>query len=121
VKIEFHTPEDPETVVATATWDGSQASVESGDDEMAGKVWKVFRPTPVVVDDPAYRRLGTSGDVTVQPGSLEWFRASAQVRAPEAGLVARVVPEIVEGGYDPAAGYRSFDDAMERLAAPPTQ
>ncbi|HEV8564054.1 MAG TPA: hypothetical protein VGR41_04015 [Actinomycetota bacterium] len=115
VKVEFHTPEAPDTVVATATWDGTQASVESGDDEVAAKLWRVFRATPVVVDDAAYRRLGTSGEVALQPGSLEWFRAAAQVRAPEAGLVARVVPGVTEGGFDPAAGYRTFDEAMERL------
>lgn len=117
MKVEFHTPEDPDTVVATATWDGKQASVESGDDEVAAKLWKVFRATPVVVDDPAYRRLGTKGEVVLQPGSLEWFRAAAQVRAPEAGLVARVVPGVTEGGFDPAAGYRTFDETIERLVS----
>jgi hypothetical protein len=115
VKIEFHTTEDPETVVGTATWDGTQASVESGDDVVAAELWKVFRATPVVVDDATYRRRGTSGEVALQPGSLEWFRAAAQVRAPEAGLVARVVPGVTEGGYDPAAGYRTFEEAIERL------
>lgn len=115
MKVEFHTRDDPETVVGTATWDGTQASVESGDDEVAAKLWRIFRATPVVVDDAAYRRMGTRGEVAVQPGSLEWFRAAAQVRAPEAGLVARVVPGVTEGGFDPAAGYRTFEEAMERL------
>jgi len=115
VKVEFHSLDDPETVVGTATWDGTQASVESGDDEVAAKLWKIFRATPVIVDDAAYRHMGTKGEVAVQPGNLEWFRAAAQVRAPEAGLVARLVPGVTEGGYDPAAGYRTFEEAIERL------
>lgn len=117
MKVEFHTADDSDTVVGTATWDGRQASVESGDDEVAAKLWKVFRAIPVVVDDAAYRRLGTHGEVAIPPGSLEWFRAAAQVRAGEAELVARVVSEVNEGGYDPAAGYRSFEETIERLAA----
>ena len=116
MKVEFHTPEDLETVVGTATWNGKQASIESGDDEVAAKLWRIFRPTPVLVDDAAYRRLGTGGAVAVQPGSLQWFRAAAQVRAVEAGLVARLVPGVSEGGFDPAAGYRTFKESIERLA-----
>jgi hypothetical protein len=119
LKVEFHRPDDAETVVGTATWDGERASVESGDDEVASVLWKIFRPIPVVVDDGAFRRQGTRGEVVMQPGNLEWFRAAAQTRALDAGLVARIVPGIPRGGYDPAAGYRSFDRAMERLARPP--
>jgi hypothetical protein len=115
MRVEFHRPGEPDVVVATATWDGSRASVASGDDEIAAALWRVFRPTPVVVDDPSYRRPGTSGEVVVDPGSLGWFRAAAQVRAAEAGLVARLVPGVSEGGYDPAAGYRTFEDAVEGL------
>jgi hypothetical protein len=117
ISVEFHRPDDPETVVGTAIWDGSRASVESGDDEVASVLWKIFRATPVVVDDGAFRRLGTHGEVVIQPGTLEWFRAAAQVRAVEAGLVARVVSG-VRGGYDPAAGYRPFDESIERLYGP---
>jgi len=117
ISVEFHRPGDPETVVGTATWDGSRASVESGDDEVAKVLWRIFRATPVLVDDGAFRRMGTHGEVLIQPGSLEWFRAAAQVRAAEAGLVARVVSG-VRGGYDPASGYRPFDEAIERLYRP---
>jgi hypothetical protein len=115
ISVEFHRPGDPETVVGTATWDGSRASVESGDDEVAKVLWRIFRAAPVVVDDGAFRRLGTHGEVVIQPGSLEWFRAAAQVRATEAGLVARVVSNVRRGGYDPAAGYRPFDETIDRL------
>jgi hypothetical protein len=119
MKVEFHRPDDPETVVGTASWDGERASVESGDDEVASALWRIFRAIPVVVDDGAFRRQGTRGEVVMQPGNLEWFRAAAQTRASEAGLVARMVPGITKGGYDPAAGYRSFDRAIERLVEPP--
>ena len=117
MKVEFHRPDD-EQVVATAVWEGGRAIVDSGDDELAAALWKVFRATPVVVDDSSYRSLGTSGEVVVQPGSLEWFRACVQVRAAEAGLIGRLVPGVEEGGYDPAAGYRTFSEAIERLTSP---
>ena len=54
----------------------------------------------------------------IQPGSLEWFRAVANGRATtESGLSARFVPGVEAGGFDPAAGYRRFDEQLERLDA----
>jgi len=118
VKVEFHEPDTPDVVVATATWDGSSVTVETPDDDVRARVQRVFRPTPVVVNDPAYRRQGTDGEVLVQPGTLEWLRAAAWTRArPETGLAARFVPGIREGGYDPAAQYRTFEEALERLTS----
>ena len=35
----------------------------------------------------------------------------------EADLVARFVPGVREGGYDPAAGYRTFRSTIERLSS----
>ena len=118
MKVEFFHPEAPDVVVATASWRDGRASVDSGDDDVAQALWKVFRSTPVVVDDPAYRRQGTSGEVMIQPGTLAWFRAAAQVRAHEAGFASRLVPEVAEGGYDPAAQYRTFEESIERLGSP---
>jgi hypothetical protein len=118
MKVEFYREDAPDDVVATATWDGRDVAVGCEDDDLATILSKSFRRTPIVTDDAAYRRQGTSGEVQIQPGSLEWFRAAAQVRATvESGLLARLVPGISEGGFDPAAGYRSFDDAVERLSA----
>jgi len=118
MKVEFYREDAPDDVVATASWNGRDVAVESDDDALAALLTRSFRRTPIVTDDAAYRRLGTSGEVQIQPGSLEWFRAAAQVRATvESGLPARLVPGITEGGFDPAAGYRSFDDAVERLNA----
>ena len=51
---------------------------------------------------PPYRRQGTHGEVTVQPGTLEWFRAVAKARAtPESGLSARFVPGVTRAATIP--------------------
>jgi hypothetical protein len=119
VLVEFYAPDDEEKkAVATAAWDGHDVTITCADDDLRDRLARGFRRTPVVTDDASYRRLGTSGDSAIQPGSLEWFRAAAQVRAgPEAGLAARFVPGVVVGGFDPAAGYRTFEDQIERLDA----
>ena len=117
MKVEFHTAEDPETVLATVAWDGD-VHVETEDPDLRQTLETAYRRTPVVTDDAAYRRIGTSGEVVLEPGDLEWFRAASQVRAAaDSGLIARLVPGIAEGGFDPAAGYRSFEAQIERLAA----
>jgi hypothetical protein len=119
VKAEFHRPEEPDEVLATAVWNGSSADVESGDEELAASLRNSFRNVPVVVDDPSYRKLGTHGEVLLQPGDLEWFRAVLQVRVPaETGLVARLVPGVAEGGYDPASSYMTFGESISRLTNP---
>jgi hypothetical protein len=108
--------------LATVRWVEGSIAIEADDDEVRAGLERAFRRTPVVVDDGAYRRQGTSGPVVVQPGDLEWFRAVAQVRAPaETGLAARFVPGVTEGGYDPAAGYRGFNDQIERLHRHPDE
>lgn len=118
MRAEFYREDAPDDVIATATWDGRAVTIGSEDEAVAATLTKSFRRTPIVTDDGAYRRQGTSGEVQIQPGSLEWFRATAQIRATaESGLLARLVPGISEGGFDPAAGYRSFGDAVERLSA----
>ena len=114
--VEFHKQDQPDDVVATATWDGKSTSVSSADPSIAESLRRCYRPTPVAVDDAAYRPLGTKGPVVYSPGTLEWFRAVTQSRVPhETGLVPRFVPGVTEGGFDPAAGYRPFGEAMARL------
>lgn len=118
MKVDYVRADDPETVVATAIWDGA-VQIETEDEAIRGQLIAAYRPTPVVVDDGAYRRLGTRGEVMIQPGDLEWFRAASQVRGAAAtGLVARLVPGVTEGGFDPAAGYRTFEATIERLSDP---
>lgn len=126
MKVEFLRPapgtaegsEATPTLVATAAWVDGRPVISCDDDEVRKALERAFRSTPVVTGDASYRRQGTHGDVMVQPGSLEWFRAVAFDRAPaEADVEARLVPGITEGGFDPAAGYRRFDESIERLSA----
>jgi hypothetical protein len=118
MQVDYLRADDPETVVATARWDGA-VKIETEDETVRSQLEAAYRPTPVVVDDGAYRRLGTSGEVMIQPGDLEWFRAASQVRGAAAtGLVARLIPGVTEGGFDPAAGYRTFEATIERLSEP---
>ena len=108
----------PAEHVGTATWSDGEVAIECEDDDMRSALERTFRKTPVVTDDASYRRFGTHGEVQIQPGDLEWFRAVSFVRAPaEAGVEARLVPGITEGGFDPAAGYRRFQDSIERLSS----
>ncbi len=129
MKVEFYRPgppppadqpaaeAPPPTLVGTATWTNGEPVVDCSDDELRGLLERVYRKMPVVTDDASYRRFGTHGEVQIQPGDLEWFRAVSFVRAPaEAGVEARLVPGVTEGGYDPAAGYRRFGDSIERLS-----
>ena len=116
MQVEFHQPDTPDDVLATVAWNGGDPIVTSEDDAIRAALAKALRRTPVVIDDASYRRLGTAGEVMIQPGSLEWFRAVVQARVPaETGLTGRFVPGVREGGYDPAAGYRTFEDSIERL------
>ena len=93
-------------------------TVESEDPELEASIRRAFRSIPVVMDDPSLRYPGTRGESVLQPGDLEWFRAVALVRVPaETGLVARIVPGVTVGGYDPAANYRRFQEQIERLVA----
>lgn len=107
----------PPELVGSASWVDGEPVVSCDDDELRPTLERAYRKTPVVTDDASYRRLGTHGEVQIQPGSLEWFRAASFVRVPaETGLEVRLVPGITEGGYDPAAGYRRFEDAIDRLS-----
>lgn len=109
-------PPPPLPAVASATWLDGRVVVEADDPELTASIERAFRPVPVVVDDPSLRYAGTHGESVLQPGDLEWFRAVAQVRVPaETGLVARSVPGVTVGGYDPAANYRRFFEQIERL------
>jgi hypothetical protein len=118
MRVEFHDPEDPETVVGVGTWNGRTVHVTSDDNDARDKIRRVFRLTPVVVDDAALRPLSAGGEAVIQPGSLEWFRTAAVARAPEAGLRARIVPEVQgHGGWDPASAYRTFRQTVALLVS----
>jgi hypothetical protein len=90
--------------------------VDADDPKLRASIERAFRPVPVVVDDPSLRYPGTSGESVLHPGDLEWFRAVAHVRVTaETGLIARSVPGVTVGGYDPAANYRRFSEQVDRL------
>ena len=115
MRIEVHRPASPDDAVGHATWNGTVVRFEAEEDEVRAALSRIFRPTPVATDDPSYRRQGAHGEVVIQPGSLVWFRAAAFVRAPEFDLVARAIPDVREGGWDPAAQYEPFPRVIERL------
>ena len=119
MRVEFASPDDERKVtLATAEWRDGAVTISSEDEQLRTKLAHAFRRTPVVIDDPSYRRLGTSGPVVLQPGDLPWFRAVAQGRAEvETGLEAHFVPGASVGGFDPAAGYLPFEEQVERLDA----
>ena len=109
---------DPTDVVATASWDGDCVVIDASDLAVRPSIARIFRLSPVVVDDPSYRSLGALGESMIQPGNAEWFRAAAYARAGEEGLKVRVVPEVVgQGGWDPAAAYRTFREDVGRQLA----
>ena len=99
-------------LVGEAVWDGRRAVVASPDEEVRRAIERVFRPAPVVVDDPATLPRGTSGPTEFQPGTAEWFAAAARVRGAELGLSVRMVPDQADTrGWDPAGQYRPLRPA----------
>jgi len=117
MRAEFYRPDDEGVVVGVARWDGRVAHVESDDDRTRSVISRIFRATPVVVDDASLRPMGARGEAVLQPGSLDWFRAAAASRARQEGLQVRFVPEAGgQGGWDPASAYRTFRQAVARMA-----
>jgi hypothetical protein len=121
MRADFFRGDDPETVVGTGRWNGRSAEVSSADDDVRASLARLFRATPVVVDEPSLRPSGSVGEVVVQPGSLEWFRLAALARAEAAGLRVRLVPEVTSrSGWDPASAYRTFRQVVTLLESPVT-
>ena len=115
MRAEVYRPEDPEEIVAVASWVDGRSSIET-----RGSVPgldRLLRPTPVVTDDASLRPPGTSGEVLLEPGSASWFRAALTTRAPELGLAVRFVAERITGGWDPAAAYTTFEEQVGRLSS----
>lgn len=116
MRAELYPSEDPKSLVAVAMWDGRTARLEIRDGAPDG-IERLLRPTPVVVEDPSLRRLGTRGEVLLHPGTFRWFREAVRTRAEALGLSVRFVPTRLEGGWDPAAQYRTFEEHVERLTS----
>lgn len=116
MRAELYRSDDPETAVAVATWSGGRASVEALGGAVEG-LERLLRPTSVVVDDPSLRRPGTHGESVLEAGSGEWFRAALLTRAPTLGLAVRFVAQTVEGGWDPAQQFGTFEERVDRLTS----
>jgi hypothetical protein len=116
IRAELYRPDVPEAVVAEATWSPAGPSLDVRDASTQG-LDRIFRPTPVVVDDASLRQLGAQGESLLQPGSFEWFRAALLTRGPALGLAVRFVADDVRNGWDPASNYRTFQQQSARLAS----
>lgn len=117
MRAEFHRADVSEDPVGTARWTGSGVKISAEGREARDALGRIFQPTPVMVEDPSVRTAGTTGPTVFQPGSLQWFRAAARVRAAAEGLTASLVGEDQGAmGWDPAGAYRTFTDAIERKA-----
>ena len=113
---EVYRTDDPNAVVAVATWSHGRASLEVLDPSVDG-LDGLLRPTPIVVDDPSLRAPGTRGEALLEPGSFEWFRDAPVTRAEALGISVRFVKTEIVGGWDPAAKDRTFDEQVDRLAS----
>ncbi len=116
MQAEFYRPDAPEEIVARARWDGARVEVEAEDPKVRRALERVFRPSAVVVDDPALRSFGAHGPEALPPGSLPWFIGAARMRSAPEKLAVRLVPQ-ARGrmGWDPAGAYRTFGAAIDRL------
>lgn len=112
---EFTSADAPDDVVGSAEWDGPGVRIDAEDASVRMAIERIFAPTSVLVDDPSLRSFGTAGPQLLMPGSLRWFLAAAESRAPGEGLAARLVPQTGRTlGWDPAGAYRTFGSAVER-------
>lgn len=107
MRAEFFRPDDLEVPLAVAEWDGARVHPRSDDPD--GVLGRIFRPSPVQMDDPSLRPLGAEGPVTVEVGDLDWFRTAALARSAEEGLEVRLVSDR-PGGWDPAGAYCRLGD-----------
>jgi hypothetical protein len=116
IRAEFFRPRTPETVIGTVEWDGRQPRIEAKNTAVRDVLSRIFRPTPVPVDDPSTRPLGASGETVLEPGDLDWFIAAARVRSKQERLGVRLVATMT-GGWDPAGSYRPMGAWVEEHAA----
>src|ERR687883_41317 len=95
MRAEFYRPEAPEEPIGSAAWTGGTTGVRiaarTEDDRRVLEY--VFRPTPVVDDDPSLRVFGTTGPATLQPGTFRWFEAVARIRGLSRGLDVRLIAD----------------------------
>jgi hypothetical protein len=108
MRAEFFRPDDPDRVLATATWDGGAVSISTDDADARRVLERVFRVSSVSLEDPVLGDPAATGGAVVEPGDLTWFRTAALVRGPGEGLRVRFLSE-TPGGWDPAGAYRPLE------------
>ena len=116
MRAEFFRPRTPETVIGTVEWDGRQPRIEAKNSAVRDVLARIFRPTPVPVDDASTRPLGASGETLLEPGDLDWFIAAGRTRSKVERLGVRFVASM-PGGWDPAGSYRPMRAWVEQQAS----
>ncbi|HEV8681688.1 MAG TPA: hypothetical protein VGS09_02785 [Actinomycetota bacterium] len=116
IRAEFFRPRTPETVIGVVEWDGRQPRIEAKNTAVRDVLSRIFRPTPVAVDDSSTRPLGASGETVLEPGDLDWFIAAGRVRSRQERLGIRFVATMA-GGWDPAGAYQPIRAWVEQQAA----
>ena len=117
MRAEFTRSSDPDRIVASAEWRDGGVVVDAGDQATRDVLARVFRASPVSIDDSAMRARGTSGPVVVEAGDMEWFRSAALVRGRAEGLEARFVTR-QPGGWDPAQDPQTYGWGGRKPALP---
>jgi hypothetical protein len=117
MRAEFYRPEEPDLVVGTAEWDGRRVIVSAGGDDARRALERIFRASAVPIEEPSTGPPGTRGEEVVEPGDMEWFRAAALVRGPEAGYAVRF-STTAPGGWDPALDPQTYGWAGKKPALP---
>lgn len=108
VRAEFFRGDDDDRPVGTAIWADRRVRMETGDRKVREALARIFRASPVSVEDPAASDAGAAGGAVVEPGDLAWFRTAALVRGRDEGLRVRFVTD-APGGWDPAGAYRPLE------------
>jgi hypothetical protein len=116
IRAEFFRPRTPETLIGTVEWDGRKPRIEAKNTAVRDVLARIFRPSPVPVDDASTRPLGASGETVLEPGDLDWFLAAARIRSKQERLGVRVVASM-PGGWDPAGSYRPMRAWVEERTA----
>jgi hypothetical protein len=117
MRAEFVRPSEPDRVVGSAEWRDGGAVIDAEDQATRDALARVFRASPVSIDDSAMRARGTSGTVVVEAGDMEWFRSAALVRGRAEGLEVRLVTR-QPGGWDPALDPQTYGWGGRKPALP---
>jgi hypothetical protein len=115
MRAEFFREDDVDSIVGSAGWTGNAIDAQAEDPKVRRALGRIYRPTAVLIDDPALRSFGTRGPQLLPPGTLQWFICATQARSGAEKLAYRLIPgESRRMGWDPAGAYRTFAAQAER-------